>query len=200
LTVSLNVLTDLVVSVSESERLSLPALFAAMSRSRVSRFPALRSHQRPAWHMFLVQLGALALWKAGRTELSGDSSVWAGLLRGLTPDHPGDEPWRMVVEDRTQPAFLQPPARDNLRWWPVETPDELDVLITARNHDLKRTVARSAEIDDWLFAARGSVAGVQGPGLSRLPSPLPCHRTRTRRGCGRRLPDRTAHRHRLFHR
>ena len=30
-------------------------------------------------------------------------------------------------------------------------------------------------------------------------SPLPRHRTRTRRGCGRRLRDRTAHGHRLLH-
>ena len=42
--------------------------------------------------------------------------------------------------------------------------------------------------------ARRSVAGVQGPGHRRLPSPLPRHRTRTRRGCGRRLRNRTAHR------
>ncbi len=169
----MNVLTDLVVSVSESERLSLPALFAAMSRLEVSRFPALRPHQRPAWHMFLVQLGALALWKAGRTELSRDSSVWAALLRGLTPDHAGDEPGRMVVEDWTRPAFLQPPAHGKPRRRPVETPDELDVLITARNHDLKRTVARGAEIDDWLFAlvSLQTTAGYDGNrsyGIARM--------------------------------
>ena len=47
--------------------------------------------------------------------------------------------------------------------------------------------------------ARRSVAGVQGPCHRRLPGPLPRHRTRTRRGCGRRLRDRTAHGHRLLH-
>ena len=169
----MNVLTDPVVSVSVSQRLSLPALLAAMKRLEVAQFPALRPHQRPAWHMFLVQLGALALWKAGRTELPEDASVWTDLLRGLTPDHAGDEPWRMVVEDRTKPAFLQPPVHDRLRWWPAETPDELDVLITARNHDLKRTVARSAEIDDWLFAlvSLQTTAGYDGNrtyGIARM--------------------------------
>ena len=123
--------------------------------------------------MFLVQLGALALWKAGRTVLPEDSSVWAGLLCALTPDHAADEPWCMVVEDRTKPAFLQPPAHEKLRWWPVETPDELDVLITARNHDLKRTVARGAEVDDWLFAlvSLQTTAGYDGNrtyGIARM--------------------------------
>ena len=169
----MNVLTDRVVSVTDSERLSLPALFAAMSRWEVARFPALRPHQRPAWHMFLVQLGALALWKAGRMVLPEDSSVWAGLLRGLTPDHAADEPWCMVVQDPIKPAFLQPPAHDKPRWWPVETPDELDVLITARNHDLKRTVARGAEVDDWLFAlvSMQTTAGYDGNrtyGIARM--------------------------------
>lgn len=44
---------------------SLPGLLAAMAQGRVASFPALRPHQRPAWHTFLVQLAVLALGRAG---------------------------------------------------------------------------------------------------------------------------------------
>ena len=148
----MNLLTEPIISISNTERLSLSALLAAMTRGEVARFPALRPHQRPAWHMFLVQLAALALWDAKRADLPEESDTWMALLRGLTRNYPEDEPWRMVVDDRAKPAFLQPPASDNLKWSPVPTPDALDLLITSRNHDLKQSVARDAEIEDWLFA------------------------------------------------
>lgn len=148
----MSLLVDPVISISSGERLSLPALLTAMAQGKVTQFPALRPHQRAAWHMFLVQLASLALWKAKETAPPDDSATWVALLRGLTPSHPDDVPWRMVVEDRSKPAFLQPPAPDGLKWSSVATPDALDLLITARNHDLKRTVAREAEVEDWLFA------------------------------------------------
>lgn len=148
----MNFLIDPVISISSRERLSLSALLAALAQGKVTQFPALRPHQRAAWHMFLVQLAALALWTANQTDPPDDSETWAALLRGLTPDHPDDAPWRMPVEDRTKPAFLQPPAPDGLKWSSVATPDALDLLITARNHDLKQAVAREAEVEDWLFA------------------------------------------------
>ena len=148
----MSLLVDPVISISSRERLSLPALLAAMAQGKVTRFPALRPHQRAAWHMFLVQLASLALWKAKETGPPNDSATWIALLRGLTPDRPDDAPWQMVVEDLSKPAFLQPPLPDGLKRSPVATPDALDLLITARNHDLKQTVAREAEVEDWLFA------------------------------------------------
>ena len=162
----MNLLTEPVISVSSTERLSLPALLAAMARGKVTQFSALRPHQRPSWHMFLVQLATLALWAAQRADLPDKSIAWTQLLRALTPDHADDAPWRMVVENRAKPAFLQPPAPENLKWSPVATPDALDLLITARNHDIKQSVARDATIEDWLFAlvSLQTSAGYDGKG------------------------------------
>ena len=107
--------------------------------------------------MFLVQLGALALWRH-RSEawspgdLPTDPAFWITALRTLTANHPDDAPWRLVVDDDAKPAFLQPPAAAGLKWSVVETADKLDMLITARNHDLKQTVARRAAAEDWVFA------------------------------------------------
>ena len=148
----MNLITDPILTLSDGDRVSLPALFAAMAEGRVRGFPALRPHQRPAWHMFLVQLGALALWQAGREDVPKEAADWVVYLRKLTRDHAGDAPWRLVVEERRKPAFLQPPDPGGLRWKTVETPDALDLLITSRNHDLKQAVAQYGAAEDWVFA------------------------------------------------
>jgi len=147
-----NLLTEPLISTVPGGRVSLPGLFAAMARGEVQGFPALRAHQRAAWHMFLVQLAALALDRAGAQDLPDRAEDWAGLLRGLTPDHPDDAPWCLVVADRAKPGFLQPPDPGGLKWIPVSTPDALDMLITSRNHDLKTAVAARAMPEDWVFA------------------------------------------------
>ena len=162
----MNLITDPVLTLVGGQRVTLPGLFAAMAKGSVGGFPALRPHQRPAWHMFLVQLGALSSWTAGREDLSEDAADWAADLRRLTPDHPDDAPWRLHVEERDRPAFLQPPDPGRLKWSKVETPDALDLLITARNHDLKRNIAKESTPEDWIFSlvSLQTCAGYDGRG------------------------------------
>ncbi|MDB2552478.1 hypothetical protein N9X71_07885 [Paracoccus sp. (in: a-proteobacteria)] len=147
-----SLLSEKLITVGHEKKHSLPGLFAAMSRGEKIGYLALRPHQRPAWHMFCVQLAALALWTGGRDAPPEDENTWRELLRGLTLDFPKDDPWCLVVEDRAKPAFLQPPDPGGLEWSPVTTPDALDMLITARNHDLKQQVMQQARPEDWLFA------------------------------------------------
>ena len=162
----MNLITDSVLTITDGKKVTLPDLFAGMARREVGGFPALRPHQRPAWHMFLVQLGALSLWTAGRDHLPDNAADWTADLRKLTPDYPDDAPWQLFVEEGDKPAFLQPPDPGGLKWSTVETPDALDLLITARNHDLKQTVAKQANVDDWLFAlvSLQTSAGYDGRG------------------------------------
>ena len=84
---------------------TLPGVLAALMRDEVLCFPALRPHQRHAWHAFLAQLGAVAALRAGRAEPPDDEEGWRGLLRGLTPGYPDDAPWRLVAPP-DQPALL----------------------------------------------------------------------------------------------
>ena len=151
-----NLLTEAIFTVdtrTEAKMLSLPRLLAAMAQCDVQGFERLRPHQRAAWHMFLVQLAALAIWRDGaRGDVPEDEAVWAKLLRRLTEEFAEDVPWHLVVDDRTKPAFLQPPDPGELKWSDVPTPDALDMLITARNHDLKKQVAKNATVEDWVFA------------------------------------------------
>ena len=179
----LNVLTEPVIRFDRTgggrTENTLPEVYAAMTANSVTAFPALRPHQRHAWHAFLAQLGAMAMHRAGADTPPDTAPEWLELLRGLTPDHPKDEPWHLVVDDVTRPAFMQPPAQSAAREEDyrntANTPDELDMLVTSKNHDLKSSVAVHAEIDDWIFAlvtlqTMEGFSGAGNFGISRMNS------------------------------
>ena len=158
---------------------SMPKVYAALMADEVEAFPALRPHQRHAWHAFLVQLGAMAMHRDGLTEPPADVEEWLRIIRALTPDWPGDEPWQLVVDDITQPAFMQPPASSAERGQDfkntVSTPDHLDIISTSKNHDIKSGVLNDADANDWLFALVNlqTMAGQIGNGhypISRMQS------------------------------
>lgn len=103
--------------------------------------------------MFLVQLAGLALHHAGRCDIPEDERDWARHLRTLTAEFSEDEPWRLVVDDWSKPAFMQPPVPEGVRLENViPSPDALDLLITSRNHDLKQAIASHGRPEDWVFA------------------------------------------------
>jgi CRISPR system Cascade subunit CasA len=149
-----NALIRVTVSSGGNCRLSLPGVLAALMRDEIAAFPALRAHQRHAWHAFLVQLGALALLAMDHPQAPETEEGWGQLLRRLTPDHLDDAPWRLV-SPLNHPALLQPAVpsgNENQLKHAVDTPDALDMLVTAKNHDLKQKVMDGAALDDWLFA------------------------------------------------
>ena len=155
----LNILTEPLIRMDTSGgsrvEASLPEVYAALMADQVDAFPALRPHQRHAWHAFLVQLGAMAMHKAGVSDPPTNATEWADLIRGLTQNFPDDEPWQLVVDDITKPAFMQPPASSWEKYNEKElfwTPDAVDMLDTARNHDLKNSVAMTYHPQDWLYA------------------------------------------------
>ena len=155
-----NILADDVIRTADAggyrKAVSLPQVYAALMADEIASFPALRPHQRHPWHAFLVQLGALAAYRAGVTDLPREASDWRRLIGSLTLEFPHDQPWHLVVADLTKPAFMQPPAsaEDAIADYKssVATPDELDMLVTSRNHDVKSSVASTGDIDDWIFA------------------------------------------------
>ena len=153
-----NLLTDRLIRAKTTDgavtKLSLPDVFAALVRDEILSFPALRPHQVPSWHMFLAQLGALALHGAGQQDLPDNAEDWRRTIRALTPDFPDDEPWQLVVDDRQKPAFMQAPEPEGGVNYTgsADTPDALDMLVTSKNHDLKQAVAVAADIDEWIFA------------------------------------------------
>lgn len=133
---------------------SLFATLAALARGEAHSFPALRPHQREPWHAFTVQVASLAMIRSGAKAMPDSEDAWRDLLLALTPDQP--EAWELVVDDWTKPALLQPPivaATDRAAYKNVlPTPDALDMLVTAKNHDVKQARMIAASDEDWLFA------------------------------------------------
>ena len=171
---NINILVDSVIRVDLSsgqrKAASLPQVYEALVADEVEAFPALRPHQRHAWHAFVAQLGAMAMHKAGVSEPPADADAWRDLLRWLTAEWQDDEPWRLVVDDIAAPAFMQPPAgsADGAKDYKPDatTPDKLDMLVTSKNHDLKMAIGLDAGADDWIFAlvSLQTMAGYDGAG------------------------------------
>ena len=154
----MNLLTDRLIRArlfdGEIEIHSLSEVYAAMALERVAAFPALRPHQRHAWHAFLAQLATIAMHRAKTSVPPQTPAEWQTLLRNLTTEYANDEPWRLIVDDSTKPAFMQCPSPNGLDEYRgrVTTPDDLDVLVTSKNHDVKRTIALGGAPEDWIFA------------------------------------------------
>lgn len=151
-----DVLNEQVLSVllgSESLRADLAQVLAWLSAERDIAFLALQPHQHHPWHAFLVQLAAVVCARANLSDLPTDPAAWRAALLALTGG--AGEPWHLVVEDLSRPAFLQPPVPEgslNAFKTSLRTPDELDILLTTRNFDVKSQRIVRPAVEHWLFA------------------------------------------------
>lgn len=145
---------------------SLPGVLAALSGDDIfGDFPALQAHQQHPWYALLVQLAAIALHRAGADGPPTEASTWAEHLRALTDGRRA--PWCLVVDDPRQPAFLQAPAPDLAQFKSdLSHPDELDILVTSKNHDVKALRIGDPRPEHWLYAlvALQTMQGYPGRG------------------------------------
>lgn len=135
-----------------SSSCTLPQVMAGLAAGSIQEFSALRTHQEQAWFAFLVQLGALAMSRGESEHLPDTAPTWRELLLILSEGR--IEPWCLLVADLGQPALLQPPVPEGsvADWKRADYPDEIDVLNTAKNHDVKGARIRTPRPDHWLYA------------------------------------------------
>lgn len=176
----MNLLTDELISIRKQDgstaMASLSGVLAMLVRNEVADYPAMRPHQYHPWHAMLVQISALAALAAGSKELPDDAATWSNWLLGLTPDWPGGEAWALFNEQHDQPAFMQPPVPGgDIGEYkkPILAPDGLDILVTARNHDIKQDSIASARPEHWIFAlmmlqTQEGFTGRDNYGISRM--------------------------------
>lgn len=153
-----NLLDEQLIRVRSTDRgplsLSLPEIFELLATGQSIEFTALQAHQSHAWHAFLCQLGAIALHAAGESAVTEKSaSEWRAALLGLTKGE--TESWCLVVTDLSKPGFFQAPVPEgSLKSWKNEAtePDLIDLLVTSRNHDVKRRRTARPSPDHWVFA------------------------------------------------
>ena len=164
----------------QPQSFTLPGLFHALGHDAVRDFPAVRPHQRHPWHAFLVQLAAIALHKAGRVAPYESENEWKQALLDLTPGDPDGAAWCLVTP-HDRPAFMQAPVPSGRAddWSTVLAVDEMDMLITSKNHDLKASRMRHARIDDWIMAlvslqTQEGYGGKNNWGISRMAGGFGC--------------------------
>ncbi len=156
-----NLLKDPLISVLSAEgfqeSMSLPQILAELTAGeRIHGFADLQPHQAPPWYTFLIQTAALACLDTPHEWNAMDALGWHNRLKALTASFSDDEPWRLVVRDSAQPAFMQPPVPEgtlNGFKGPMERPDHssLDILVTARHHDLKSNRIQNPSSDHWIY-------------------------------------------------
>lgn len=172
-----NLLLDPIIRVRLHDgagRLNLPEVYAALAADAVADFPALRAHQRHAWHALLCQLGALACLRGDLSAPPRDAEAWRTALRQLAPEYPDDTAFTLLTP-ADQPGFLQAPIPGGslAGFSPAATPDMLDILVTSRAHDVKPTLIERAEPEDWLFSlltiqTMEGFSGRDNYGISRM--------------------------------
>lgn len=154
---------------------TLPELFVAMACDQVRDFPALRPHQRHPWHAFLVQLAAIALHRAGFKEPFATAAQWRAALLALTPDDPDCAAW-CLASPVDRPAFMQAaePSKSISSWKnSLTAADELDMLVTSKNHDLKAARMHRSTPEEWVYAlislqTQEGFLGAGNYGISRM--------------------------------
>lgn len=132
---------------------SLPGVLARLGAGEEIQFSRLQAHQHHAWHAFLVQLAALVADRRGSRALDLSAATWRDALLELA-GAAGPETWHLRVDDLSKPAFFQNPVPEgDLKGFkdPTVYPDDLDILLVSRNHDVKtRRIARS-DPELWIY-------------------------------------------------
>lgn len=154
-----NLLKDSLIRVCLPEKsrktMTLPEILAQLSGNDIESFVALQPHQSHAWYAFIVQLAAIAMTRGDDHFDRTQAYEWASRLSALTHDFGGEKAWDLVNVNLSEPAFMQPAipegSLDRFKC-DIGTPDQLDVLVTAKNHDIKRQRIVGQEADHWIYA------------------------------------------------
>lgn len=130
---------------------SLAGLLARLGRGDPTELAYLMPHQQHVMHAFCVQLAALVCTRSSDARLDRTEPEWRDALRELAGS---EEAFQLVVSDLSKPAFMQPPVPEGRldSFKRVATPDELDVLVLAKNHDVKAARIHQARLEHWVFA------------------------------------------------
>lgn len=153
----MNLLLDPIFRVETTlgiRKMNLPQLLEALGEDSVESLVGIQRHQEDGFHVFLCYLASAILARRGDTTSTQTAEYWLDGLRGLSGEH-ADDAWTLVVEDLSRPAFLQPPIpqSDQPQLRPkAETPDEMDLLVTAKDHDVKLRRASQPHLDNWVYA------------------------------------------------
>ncbi len=157
------------------DRTTLPGVLAKLASGELGDFPRVQAHQFHPWCMFLTQLAAIALHRSACTDVRVSEGDWRQMLLTLTGD--AHEPWCLITDQLSLPALLQPPIPEASKGWElldewhsVARPDELDILVTSKAHDVKEARLERANPEFWVYslATLQTMQGYPGRGYNPI--------------------------------
>jgi len=154
----LNFLTESHISVLISGKrikMSISEILSKLSEAdEIESICFLRPHQKHAFYSFLCQLGAIAMNHTYETKIPQSKSAWEELVLGIS----SHAAWHLINNNLDEPALLQPPIPKKAQnHWEkkakrIDSADEIDILVTSKNHDVKRFSLYQASPEHWFFA------------------------------------------------
>lgn len=153
-----SLLDDAIISVRHQDGVvkhySLPEIYTALLDDSILSFESLQPHQQQSWYCFLVQLAAMAVARENHGDIPTSTLQWREILLALSKS---EAAWHLIVEDISSPAFMQSPipegSLEEAQYRSdIKTPDDLDMLITSKNHDLKRNRILYPNPEHWFYA------------------------------------------------
>jgi CRISPR system Cascade subunit CasA len=130
---------------------TLPGWLAVLSRHETRELDGLQAHHEGLWHQFTVQVAAMAMDALNLSAPPIEEAIWRDALLQLSGS---PEAWMLLVADLSKPAFMQPPVPEGslAGFRSVGTsPDALDLLVTAKNHDVKNGRYVAPRADHWVY-------------------------------------------------
>lgn len=170
-----DLLTEPILSWRDSQhrraKTTLPGVLARLSVGELIDFSGVRAHQLDPWAMFLAQLASIAMQRGGHSDIDVSEEVWRERLLALTDGEP--EPWCLVVPDVSKAAFFQAPVPEGTTdaWNGLyRHPDEADVLVTSKQHDVKTGRVGGTAVEAWIYSliALQTMQGYPGRGYNRI--------------------------------
>lgn len=161
----MHLLTDPVFHVTTTgghRAVSLPDLLTLLGDDAIESIDHIQRHQQDAFYVFLASLAAMAIARfphhADPNPWIQPPDFWRDRLRRLA-DPWGDTAWQLIQDDWSIPAFLQPPLTDsgspivmNDDTLIIHSPDSLDYIRSAQNHEIKNQRGYTAPIDQWIYS------------------------------------------------
>jgi len=139
----------------EQGSVALPEILHLLTTDNIVSFDALQTHQQQPWYAFLVQLAAMGIARETEGTWPASADAWRAVLLGLADGQASA--WQLVTENPAEPAFLQSPVPEGSIdeagfKADIPTPDQLDVLITSKNHDVKSARVLHPQAEHWIYA------------------------------------------------
>lgn len=164
---------------NEKKQGTLIGIITELWQDNILSLDGLQTHQYQPFYCFVVQLVSMAILNSDAKDETYaywkqlDGASWKQHLLQLSNGI--ESAWNLVESDQSKPAFLQSPsAKDDTIAITgkdyIYAPDQLDYLVTSKNHDVKMARVWKGSLESWCYAliSTQTMSGYSGAGSTQI--------------------------------